>query len=749
MRKLLIAATLTLCVPVAHAAVPTNPRPLHREGEVLVTYRDVSGPEAARGLKDSLGLVTRKRLIDGRTELLEVPRFTTTHAMLPLLRRDAAVLRAEPNVLRYARAVPNDPLFDEQWGLHSTGQANYASSDPALASIPGADLDMIAAWDSDNNGTFDRIGIPSVIIAIVDDAFHVGHPDLAPVLYVNSGDPAGGGDQDGNGLVDDTSGWDFASDDNDPRPDNASAQSHGTMVAGCAVARGNNNIGVAGTAWNVRYLPLKASRLETRDGAQVGVFDSAAIIEAFDYARLEGAQIVNASFGGPIFTVAERNAVDRLGTAGVLLVAASGNDDSNTDVAQINYPANFALDNVLSVAATNRQDNISSFSQYGAITTDVAAPGLQIVTTFGANGYRTNPGTAGTSFAAPYVAGIAGLIRSVHVGADAAEMKARLIEGAENVGETHLRTAGGRVNAANSLDLVTQPSLVIASVDWTDANGALDPDETTSVDITLHNLWQGATNVQATLSADAHVTVAGGAVDYGNVATDAAATRTFNLTVAGGITGHRYVHFTLAITADNGYSTTRGFIAEIGRLPHDVLVTQTFAARADDLYDEFHAWHYDFAGLPAGHNQLVIETTTSAPGLTSPDLDLLVKKGQPPRYSITVGINPETDSGFFCTTDDPSDSDCLDNAVFMSAGPNGTEQVVIPAPSAGTFHLVIVNFAQLDNGMTYTLRAYTRAGTNPVSGGGGGGGGGGGPLPASMLALLLGAALLRRGLASA
>lgn len=728
MRKLLITAALALGASSADAAAPTHPRPLYREGEVLVTYRDASAAESARGLKDSLGLVTRKRMAGQRVELLQLPAFTTTQALLPLLRREAAVLRAEPNALRYPRAVPDDPLFGEQWGLHSTGQPNYAApSDPSLASIPGADMDMLRAWDPGDDGTFERIGIPSVIVAIVDDAFHTGHPDLAPVVY-------------SNGAI---GGRDFAEGDNDPRPDNAAAQSHGTMVAGAAVARGNNGIGVAGTAWDVRFLPLKVSRLVNQDGAQVAIFDSAAIIEAFDYARTSGAQIVNASFGGPTFTAAEFDAVARLEQAGVLLVAAAGNDDSNTDVARLNYPANFDSPNIVSVAASNRQDDISSFSQYGAITTDVAAPGLQVVTTLGANGYSTNPGTAGTSFSSPYVAGIAGLIRSVHTGADYREIKARLIEGAEDVRETTLRTAGGRVNAANSLDLSPQPSLVITSVDWTDANGALDPGEATSVDITLDNLWQGATNVSATLTADAHVTVTSGAVSFGDIAAEGSATRTFNLSVAGGITGHRYVHFTLAVTADGGYIATRGFIAEIGRLSDGVTVTQAFAARSDDLYDEFHAWHYDLSTLPAGHNQLVIETTSTAAGLASPDIDLLVKKGQPPRYSITVGINPETSDGFFCTTDDAADPDCLDDAVAMSAGTTGVEQVVIPNPTAGTFHVVVVNFAQLENGMTYTLRAYTRAGTNPPAASGGNGGGGA-PSPLLLLGWLGAAALRRR-----
>lgn len=423
------------------------------------------------------------------------------------------------------------------------------------------------------------------------------------------------------------------------------------------------------------------------------------------------------------------------------------NDDSNTDVAELNYPANHAAPNIVAVAATNRQDSIASFSQYGAVSTDVAAPGLQIVTTQTTTGYSVPNncvntgacGVSGTSFSSPYTAGIAALILSEYPNATVSEVKARLIEGAEDGDEVNLRTAGGRVNAAQSLDLAPQPALVISDIDWLDANEALDPGETVSVRITVENLWQDATAVSGTLSADNGVNVTPGAVNFDTINGGATGAATFSMTVDTPIVEHRYVHFTLALSANGGaYTATRGFIGEIGRLATDTLVTQPFAARAVDLYDEFHAWHYDFDGtLPAGHTQLVIETTSTAAGVNSPDIDLLVKRTTPPRYNITVGINPES-PGFFCTSG--TTPNCLDPEVFMSAGPSGAERVVINNPAVGTYHVVIVNFAQLTNGMTYTLHAYTRAA--PATRGGGGGG----RLPVPTLAGLLLAALARRSL---
>jgi hypothetical protein len=711
-----LAAGLALVLPLGGwAAVPVHHPEVAVGGQVLVKYRD-GADAAALTAKRSLNFATLRTLLRGRLELLEIPAFMDTEQALATLRADPRVAYAEPNFRRFRRThcasppcVPNDPLFTDQWGLHSTGQPNFAApGDPSLASIPGADMDMLRAWDPDGDGHFDRVGDGAVTIAIIDDSVTTTHPDLAANMLP---------------------GFDFSGNDADPDPDPGSGEEHGTLVAGAAGAIGNNGIGVAGAAWNVRLLPLKFGFLESE------------FIAALDYARDQGAKIVNASFGGPGYSQAEVDALQDVADSGVLFVAAAGNDDSNTDVAELNYPANYDVDNIVSVAATNRQDNIASFSQYGPVTTDVAAPGLQIVTTSN-TGYAGPPGVAGTSFSAPYTAGVAALVMA-HVDADALmparqvpgyrEVKARLIEGAEPAANASQRTSGGRVNAANSLELAPRAALVIRDVVWPEGNGVLDAGETTPVQITLTNLWRDAVNVAATLSADNGVTVAGGAVDYGAIAAQGSVTRSFAVTIPPGITDHRYVTFTLAITAGDGYAATRKFIAEIGDLGAD-LVTQSFAPRDVDLYDEFHAWHFDLASVPAGHNQLVIETTST------PDIDLLAKRGQPPVYNITVGINPETDVGFFCTSGHTSN--CQDPDTEISGALDGNERVTFDNPVPGTYHIVVVNFAQLDEGLTYGLRAYTqKSGTvaPPAGGGFGGGGGGGGLLaPGALLVLLLG-----------
>lgn len=671
----------------AEAAQPVHPRAAYVEGEVLVRYR--AGPDRfqAKALQ-GLGLTVKRQLLDPRMQLLQLPAFMPVAGALDLLRADPGIELAEPNFRRYRRAAtPDDSLFGEQWGLHSTGQLNFGTDDPALASVVGADLNMDQAWDANDDDTADRVGDPSVTVAVIDDAVQTDHPDLVDNIV---------------------GGFDFVNNDSNPNPDNDEEQ-HGTSVAGCVAARGNNGIGVAGVAWNVKLMPLKFG------------FDSASHIDALEFARANGAKIVNASFGGPGFSQAERDKIRSLIVDDLLFVAAAGNDDSNIDKGQLSYPANYDADNIVAVAATNRQDNIASFSQYGPVSVDVAAPGLQIVTTaptlFGGSGYTTNPGISGTSFSAPYSAGVAALIRSHVAGVSYRDVRARLVESGSVVAGANARerTAGGRVDADRALEMAPGPSLTIRSIRVDPSgNGALDPGETANIEVVVENLWRPAANVVATLSAGGGVTVNTAPVALGAIATDGSATATYSITVPAGISGHRYVPMRLAIQADGGYSAERPFIEEVGRLTGGTTVTQDFAARDVDLYDEFHAWHFDLAQTAD------LTFTTTAPA----DVDILVKRGAAPQYNITVGINPETDEGFFCTSG--TAANCMDPETFLGAGPDGNETVTIPNAPPGTYHVVVVNFAQLDAGLRYTLKASVSGVVGP---GGGGGGGGGGALP--------------------
>ena len=357
MNRLLKLSLLSLVAsPLMTQAVAPSPfpgvgaarsgHPAYRGGEVIVKYRASGKQHSAETRRTAQGLRSAARLASGRFEKLQLPSVIDVPGAVQMLAGDPDIEYAEPNFLRRPLAVtPNDPLFNSQWGLRNTGQANFVVGGPA--GTAGADMNMVNAWDSTGLGIADRGGRGLVTIAIIDDGFEVAHPDL---------------------IANMVAGYDFVSGDTDPSPA-SSAESHGTAVAGAAAARGNNGIGVAGTAWNERIMPLRFG------------FDVASEIQALDYARLNGAKVVNGSFGGPSYSLAERDAISDLNTAGILFVTSAGNSDSNIDISGASYPANYQLPNVLAVAATNRQDGIASFSTYGSTTVPVAAPGLQVVTT--------------------------------------------------------------------------------------------------------------------------------------------------------------------------------------------------------------------------------------------------------------------------------------------------------------------------------------------------------------------------------
>jgi hypothetical protein len=660
--KTLAAAALAPFPVAALAVAPDRPTPVYREGEVLVRYRAGAADAEVQAAKARLGMSTKRLIRQRRAERLELvvlPRFTTTAAAIAVLRNDPAVERAEPNFRRYPRSViPNDPRFGQQWGLRNTGQPNFVfGGNPG---IPGADLNMIEAWDEDGDGTADRTGDPSVII-------EVAHPDLVANVVMPQN-------------------FISCQDADDPSPVTSQGQ-HGTLVSGCVAGRGDNGTGVAGTAWNTSLMPLKFG------------YDTATHLDAIAYARDNGAKIINASFGGPGFSQEERDLIASLAADDVLYVASAGNDDSNTDVAQLNYPSNYEADNIVSVAATSREDDITSFSQYGNLTVDVAAPGLQIVTTAIGGNYSGNPGVSGTSFSSPYTAGVAALLKA-HVTPVPGfmEMKARLIESGTSVAGANakLKTVGGRVDADAALDMAARPALVITGVAFDDGgNGVPDPGETLDVTFTVRNLWQAATNVTATLAVDdADVTIGSGMQALGAIAALGTGTATFAITVAGGITEHRYLSFTLQLAADGGYAAERSFGAELGTLTPGSEVVQAFTG---DIYDDFHAWHVD---IPDGTNKTLFLRTRQTGGQ---DIDLLAKGDVPPQYSITVGINPEVQDGFFCTSG--TADFCRDPDTLVSARLDGTEEVSIVDPAAGTYHLVVVNFAQHDTPIDYSVEA--------------------------------------------
>jgi subtilisin family serine protease len=289
-------------------------------------------------------------------QVVKLPSNLSVPDALEQYRKDPRVQYAEPNYRRYITSPPDDPLFQSLWGLHNTGQTGGTFD---------ADIDTPEAWNI-------TTGSNTVVIAVIDTGVDYRHPDLSSNIWINTNETKGNGiDDEHNGYIDDVYGWNFGSGNNDP----LDHVGHGTHCAGTIGAIGNNGNGITGVNWNVKIMALKVSR---PDGY---IYDSDAI-SAILYATKNGASIISCSWGGPRYNQAMKDTIDQ---SGALFVFAAGNDATNNDQSPF-YPASYNSSNIISVAATDENDNLASFSNYGVITVDIAAPGVAILSTLPGKG---------------------------------------------------------------------------------------------------------------------------------------------------------------------------------------------------------------------------------------------------------------------------------------------------------------------------------------------------------------------------
>jgi subtilisin family serine protease len=364
MQKPLYHLLAALCLATATPALADDP---YVEGEVLVTFKSgVTATKAAGALKGrSLGMTQRfQRLSEKRQRVSALVREKkrSTAQLIEELKTDPAVETVEPNYLRFVSAVNNgDPGFPKLWGLQNTGQTVNSTTGTS-----GADTKFVQAWG------MARPSQTEVVVAVIDTGVDIGHPDLAANIWTNSREIAGNGvDDDRNGRVDDMHGYDFAS----SSPAMSDSGEHGTHVAGTIAASGLNGTGIIGVQFKAKVLPLKVST----DGESLS---TAAVLAAIDYTidlKERGVNIVavNASYGGSSSSTSERSAIEALRDAGIVMCAAAGNDGANNDTTA-SYPANYPTTNIISVAATTQTNQLANFSNYGATTVDIGAPGTNI-----------------------------------------------------------------------------------------------------------------------------------------------------------------------------------------------------------------------------------------------------------------------------------------------------------------------------------------------------------------------------------
>ncbi len=411
------------CLFVTAAGQQPNTQRLDRVPDEVLVHFKADVPAARRNaiIATRGGRVIRRHDAVGIDRIRMAPG-AAVDAVIAAFEADPDVLSAQPNFIRDIVAVPNDPYWTDGnlWGLQK--------------------IQAQQAWSL-------TTGSDTVVIANFDTGVNYTHPDLAANMWRNPGEiPANGVDDDRNGYVDDVFGIDTANDDSDPMDDHG----HGTHTAGTIGAIGNNAAGVAGVNWKTRILPCKFIKAS-------GSGSDGDAIECFNYVvalKKRGINVrVTSNSWGSMRNTAEpfpqtlKAAIDAAGAQGILNVFAAGNDGANIDATPFD-PASFTSPSIISVAASDSGDLRAGFSNYGATSVDIAAPGVSILST-GTTGYVM---MSGTSMATPHVAGAAALLSSYNPVLTADGVKALLISSVDTFPQwSGLVGSGGRLNLFSAL----------------------------------------------------------------------------------------------------------------------------------------------------------------------------------------------------------------------------------------------------------------------------------------------------------
>lgn len=445
----------------------TTQAPERVSGEIIVKLKDapsgIRSATAVRALHSSLSRFNVQSIdlfkTDASLAQVKIASDAQVTDAISALNSNPNVEYAEPNYVlhhfgeTYDETKPNDVEFDKLWGMLNVGQVDPGTKG-GTAGVAGADINVMPLWAKGITGS------KSMVIAIIDTGVNYKHADLAANVFTNPGESGDGKetngvDDDGNGFIDDVHGWDFAN----RKANGLDDHGHGSHCAGTIGGAGNNGLGVTGVNWAISILPVKFL-------SKTGGGSAAGAIESINYARLMKVKIMSNSWGGGGYSKALEDAIKATKDAGILFVAAAGNDSKNNDGSPT-YPATYNVDNIVSVAAIDNRSRIAKFSSFGAKTVHVSAPGVNILSSTLEDKYEVY---SGTSMATPHVTGAAALLWSANPNLTYAEIKDRLIKTSQPVyGLASRSVSQGRINMVNLFDnVVPTPLPMPDAAKWVD-----------------------------------------------------------------------------------------------------------------------------------------------------------------------------------------------------------------------------------------------------------------------------------------
>jgi hypothetical protein len=464
--KFLLIATLMALFSLAFSANKKNYQAEFVPGEIIVKLKS-SNKSFFQDLEDQG--ITLKRPINlsyGTLYVLDIGNNKSIKSVLKSLKNNPNVIYSEPNFiwkierpvdsldikkiseLEEQNGAPNDPLFNTLWGLSNTG--SNEPEPPLTGGVAGADIRALEAWNITK-------GDKKIKVGVLDTGIDYNHPDLKEQIWTNLSELNGkkGIDDDKNGYVDDIHGYDIFNKDGDPMDGNG----HGSHCAGVIGAIHDNGIGVAGVMGEVSLVPVKFL-------SDQGAGSSEQAILGLDYAVKIGVDITSNSWGGAEFSQALKDAILNASNNGIVFVAAAGNDSRDNDQAP-HYPSSYEIPNVISVGGLTAQNELADWSNYGAGTVLIAAPGKNINSTVLKNSYKVH---SGTSMATPHVAGVIGLLLSKEGRIPHSDLKERLMSTSDEVSKLRgkIKRESGRINAYNLLSDIRPIKKFPKESEWVD-----------------------------------------------------------------------------------------------------------------------------------------------------------------------------------------------------------------------------------------------------------------------------------------